>query len=376
MNKKAIRTAWCFLIIVCTSAVPARASDWMDDDAAQHSRQADGILQQPLQTDEMPPLAPQPGVHLAQGGYLTGNASLTGMQAPLVRAAMPLPPMPMPPFAGYAGQAAESQRFMMNTRQDNVVPPTSLAGWLQRTHPEFNLGLQNNPDAVLEIKGAWDDSSVILRAMGIRFHEMKPRELRGYPLNNVRVIVINCEGKIPSDCFEPIRQWVIRGGYLISTDWTLSNFLQRAFPGMVEFNGKKVRGETVDAMLIPGEPELLAGTQTARGMWKLDDDSEEVRILRPDAVHVLAHSFRLAEDDPNRRTSSDPMQWGVLALDFNYGRGRVLHLVGHFDYNSSSGWMRYFLPDAIPGAGIGLRQAIATNFLIQALEKPGNRLNY
>jgi hypothetical protein len=82
---------------------------------------------------------------------------------------------------------------------------------------------------------------------------------------------------------------------------------------------------------------------------------------------VLARSFQLAQSDPDHQ--------GILAVEFSYGKGKVLHLVGHFDYNSSLGFLRYILPDAIPGRGIGLRQAIATNFLMQALERPERAAN-
>jgi hypothetical protein len=360
MNKSTLQIAVLLAAISLGIQAPSRGSDWTED-----SPRAPQLAQNEWQqSDQMPPVAPQADAHLSPGGYLTGNASMLTQQAQMMR-----PQLPPLPFSGYAPQSGERQAFMLQTRDDNVVPPTSLQGWLQRTHPEFNLSAQNNPDQVLEVLGAWDNSSMVLKAMGIRYHEMKPKELRGYPLNNVKVIVINCEGKIPGDLAEPIRQWVIQGGYLISTDWTLSNFLQRAFPGMVQFNGKKVRGETVDANVTASEPRLVAGTQAMRARWKLDDDSEEVRILRPDDVHVLARSFKLAENDPNQRLTRDSSQWGVLAVAFNYGRGRVLHLVGHFDYNSGAGLMRYILPDSIPGVGIGLRQAIATNFLLEALEK-------
>lgn len=359
----------------------ALASDWVEDDHA-----------------SMPPVAPDRAInmrapvrsdqqndgwnlgtreehqHLAQGGFLTGSATRTGVVTPPPVAPMPpIAPMSAPYYNTPSGQQlqgnADASRMMLHARTDTVVPPDSLKGWLDKTHPEFRLSAQDNPDAVIEVRGAWDKSSEILKAMGIRFHEVKAKELRDMTLTSAnKVMVINCEGRVPADQVEPIRQWVIQGGYLISTDWTLHSFLERAFPGMIAWNGSNTKGMTVDARVLASDPALLAGIHDVpSATWKLDDQSQEVRVLRPAAVRVLARSFQLAQSDPDHQ--------GILAVEFSYGKGKVLHLVGHFDYNSSLGFLRYILPDAIPGRGIGLRQAIATNFLMQALERPERAAN-
>jgi hypothetical protein len=263
---------------------------------------------------------------------------------------------------------ANAGSFFGFARKGEVVPPAALKGWLQATHPEFNLAAQSNPAQVIEVKGAWDDAGQIMNAMGIHSLRVKGRGLKDVLSSNTKVLVINCDGKIPEDEWEMVRQWVIKGGYLISTDWTLSNFLEKAFPATIAWNGVKTPGTVVDAEVVSRDPVLLAGTHVPRATWKLDEESEEVKIIRPDVVQVLARSYKLAQDDRHHQFEN-PNQSGVLACTFAYGRGRVLHLVGHFDYNSGLGFNRYVLPDAIPGAGIGLRQAIATNFLIQGLQR-------
>jgi len=368
MNKRSLVAGLCMTVFLITAGTSACvASDWVEDQRS--AAQAPEGIQY---SDQMPPAAPSreaPSHSPAQGGYLTGEASRTTMG--LAPEFTPGPPAQF--MRGSAQRSADVDRFMLNTRTDTVVPPTSLQGWLQRTHPEFNLAAQNNPDAVVEVKGAWDNSSQILKAMGIRYHEIKAKELRNFPLDSARVVIVNCEGKVPGDMVEPLRQWVIRGGYLISTDWTLGNFVERAFPGKIAWDQYHTKGITVDANVLPSDPALLAGAQVTRATWKLDEESQAVRILSP-GVRVLARSYRLADTDPNSSRSLDPRNQGVLACEFNYGRGAVLHLVGHFDYNAPlGGFLRYILPDAIPGAGIGLRQIIATNFLLQALEAPDRR---
>ena len=344
------------------------ASDWIDDDRTVFKAT-------PQAQQEVPQPAPDRNApkHLAQGGMLSGNASMTG-SLPVGRPMMPLTGRPMMPLNGSssangASMAAEADRFLMNANTDNTVPPSSMRGWLQKAHPEFNLNAQNNPDAVVEVKGAWDNAAQILNNMGIRHDHIKAKELRDMNLDRTNVMIVNCEGKIPQDQWEKVRQWVVRGGYLITTDWTLGSFVEKAFPGMIAWNGGNSKGTTVDATVVTRDPGLMTGVPVTRGTWKLDEGSQMVRILRPDLVHVLARSYKLAQMDKNRDFTGDPNQLGVLACEFPYGRGHVLHLVGHFDYNSPMGFRQYVLPDAVPGLGVGLRQAFATNFLMQGLQK-------
>jgi hypothetical protein len=327
-------------------------SDWIDDDRSVFQA---SVNHPPAESQVRRPGSP---------GVLTGSASAYGS----------IPGRSLNPLSAGTEQlnlGADADRFISGATTDQVVPPSTFSAWLRRTHPEFNLSAQNDPDAVVEVKGAWDNSAQVLDALGIRYHHVKAKELRDINLNQVKVIVINCEGKIPQDMWEPIRQWVSRGGYIISTDWTLHNFVEQAFPGYIAWNGGKSSGTLVDAMVVSVDPVLFAGVPVKRCVWKLDEGSEMVKVLRPDVVHVLARSYKLGLDDP-ARNSTYPGLVGVLAVEFSHGRGRVLHLVGHFDYNAPPfAFRRNLLQDAMPVAGIGLRQAIATNFLVEGLQKTG-----
>lgn len=304
----------------------------------------------------------------SSGGYLTGSASRFTTQIPAQPQVAP-PVARTPVYAPVTPLNGNANLFNGNVKTDEVVPPNMMRGWLDRTHPEFRMSAQANPNAVLEVKGAWDKASQILNNMGVPHREIKAKELRDVSLDGVKVLVINCEGKVPEDCQEKVRQWVIRGGYVISTDWTLHSFVEKAFPGMIAWNGGKTDGTVVDALVLNTDPTLTRGVPSARVGWKLDEESQMVKVLRPDVVTILARSMKLSQDDPNRDNNPNPNMWGILACEFPYGRGRVLHLVGHYDYNSPLSFSRNVLPDAIPGQGIGLRQAISTNFLLQGLER-------
>lgn len=360
--KQALLTALSLAMLVGGVASVEAASEWVEDD---HT-----VFQAQPRQAEAP--QPAPDRHLAQkpaaSGFLTGSASMykkpVNMSAPTGRTLSPR----------YAQQqanlGANTDAYIAGVRKDNVVSPEMMKGWLDGTHPEFKLSAQSDPSAVIEVRGAWDKADQILTAMGVRHHTIKSKELLDISLSNTKVLVVNCEGKIPTEAMEKVRQWVVRGGYLISTDWTLHSFVEKAFPGTIAWNGGNTPGTVVDAVIVDNDPVLLKGVAVSRAPWKLDEESQMVKILRPDIVHILACSRRLGTMDYNRHSTSDPNQWGILACEFPYGRGRVLHLVGHYDYNSPLTFTRYILPDAIPGAGIGLRQAISTNFLLEGLSRP------
>ncbi len=293
------------------------------------------------------------GTHVLQGSASTFDATSGVMRQPRYS-----------PSQANLGSDAES--FLLGAQKNASLPPHMLKAWLDRTHPEFRLTAQDNPDAIVEVKGQWDDASKILTALSLRYHHVKARELTSMPLTATRVLVLNCEGRVPKEAVESIRQWVIRGGYLISTDWTLGSFVERAFPGFIAWNGQSTDGTVVDALVTADDPELYAGAPVRRSTWKLDQMSQMVRVLKPQSVRVLARSYKLAADDRNRQYTPDPNYWGVLAVEFPYGRGHVLHLVGHFDYNSplARSWV---MPDPVPGIGLSLRQVLSTNFLIKGL---------
>ncbi|HEY9785865.1 MAG TPA: hypothetical protein V6D17_10720 [Candidatus Obscuribacterales bacterium] len=227
--------------------------------------------------------------------------------------------------------------------------------YLEKNHPKFALSAsQEDPATVLEIKGHWDKSDRILDQLGIPHLTIGSGSIKDTPLDKTRVIIINCAGDLPRNALQPLRDFVARGGYLLTTDWALDGMLQQTFPGYVEWNGGKSKGNVVDAFLVDIEPSICNGT-VSNASWKLDEESHTVRVLNKHAVRVLARSNELASLDPDRQ--------GILALTFSFGRGRVLHLVGHFE-NNALPFFPKLLPDPAPVIGIGLRQAMATNFVV------------
>ncbi len=358
-------------LLLCLSQCSgtALASDWVEDDQAP----ARYVNQQ---TPAPPPLAPDydsnrlqrpqysqgapdekktafvvdPSAKQSGSAVLEGGVSQWGMNGRTNSA-----------NSNLQGTAWANQRNLMPQKPTPaIVPPSTFRNWLQSTHPEFALKTSAMPDeSVINVKGQWDDSTKPLHALGIHYKSVGKGDLRNLPLDNVKVMIVNCPGRVPEEAFQRIRDWVARGGYLLTTDWALADVLQRAFPGYVEFTGQKAEQTMVDAIVTDPDPSLFAGA-VPRAYWKVDAGSEMLRVLRPGAVHVLVRSNQLLSEDNDRQ--------GILAVAFQFGRGKVLHLVGHFDNNSMLPFMNS-LPDPAPGIGISLRQALASNFVVEGLSK-------
>ncbi|HNA74241.1 MAG TPA: hypothetical protein PKW73_12930, partial [Candidatus Obscuribacter sp.] len=100
--------------------------------------------------------------------------------------------------------------------------------------------------------------------------------------------------------------------------------------------------------------------------WKMDQEAHLIKVLDRSRVRVLVSSPSLSLEDPDKE--------GVLACIFPFGKGYVLHMVGHFDNNARIA-VGNFLPDSATDIGISLRQALAANFVAAALkgERPEPR---
>lgn len=242
-----------------------------------------------------------------------------------------------------------------------TVPPEMFKAWINKAHPTL-VTVSQPSGSVVDVKGRWNDSSRTLKALGIPHERVGSGELKDMPFDNVKVLIVDCAGTVPRESLQRIRDFVARGGFLLATDWAIDNLVQKAFPGYVEYDGKKNEHPIYDAYAVNPDPILFANAVT-NAHWKMDEASRLMRVLKPGAVRVLARSRQLEKEDPGSQ--------GVLAVTFPFGRGYVMHMVGHFDNN---GFFKFTnsLPDPAPSIGISLRQALAANFVVAGLT--GKRL--
>lgn len=266
------------------------------------------------------------------------------------------------PLSGKIESLIETPLQSQKPRSEQI-PPQMFKAWLESAHPQFALSASNNPDnSVVVLKGQWDDSSKTLKKFEIPHVKMGGGKFVNFPLNETKVLIVDCAGDLPNAARQKLRDFVMRGGYLLSTDWSLDNSIGPAFTDRsgreyIQWNKGVNRRDVVNATVYDADPVLFNHAVT-NAHWKLDQDSHLIKILNKDAVRVLATSSELVADDPDRA--------GILACVFSFGRGYVMHMTGHFDNNAKLA-IGNFLPDPAPVIKISLRQALAANFVVAGL---------
>lgn len=247
--------------------------------------------------------------------------------------------------------------LILGRAHSEQVPPEVFRAWLSKAHPELAGNVTAQSD-IVEVAGQWDNAAKTLTKFDLPFEHIKSRNIDEAMLAHAKVLVINCAGEVKRDKLQLVRDFVGRGGYLLTTDWALDNMLAQTFPGYVEWNKAVNHNAIYEADFVKPDP-VLGANCVSHAHWKLDEAAHLVRVLRAGTVKVLVTSRELAGEDPDHS--------GVLACAFAFGRGYVLHMVGHFDNNAKIA-VGNFLPDPAPNIGISLRQAIAANFIVAGLE--------
>ncbi len=238
------------------------------------------------------------------------------------------------------------------------APGRIYKAWLEEAHPQFALGANAiADDRLVVITDRYDQAERTLKTLGLPFKSMEKRELDTYDLANAQVLVIDCGPKnLSYAAGMKIREFVIRGGYLITTDWMLDRLDQKIFPGYIAWNGAMNTKRMYEATVVGKEPVLFRHAVT-RANWKMDIHCHLIRVINKELVRVLAVSPTLAKDDPDGQ--------GILAVVFPFEKGYVIHMTAHFDRSQSASGDQ--IDDPAPVIGIGLRQAIAINFVVAGL---------
>jgi len=275
---------------------------------------------------------------------------------------------PAPPVTGpMTGGIASPYNNASRPEQASFLPPPHQAkvssgtfqNWLNGTHENLSATIAKaGKTSIVELKGQWDDAGHALRNFGLPYTRISADALSRMSLDQTRVIVVDCGCKLTNEAEQIIRGFVAEGGYLLTTDWALDSCLTQCFPGYVEWNHQYTVAGVVDAHIISNS-DLTQGS-VSPAYWKIEKGSQYVLPINR-SVQVLARSRMLSREDEN--------QQGILAVTFQYGKGRVLHLVGHFD-NNSDGSFNNVLLDPSPGIVVSMRQALAANFVSAAIASP------
>ncbi len=217
---------------------------------------------------------------------------------------------------------------------------------------------------IVVVRGSFDHMETVLEALRVPYVLTTPFEAAQEDTwSRHKIVFWNCgEMMVPPRLlprlYAGLREFVRGGGYLFTTDWGVSKLVEPCFPGYLKSSG---RLRTIPEMHIEVRPaagaeshpflESVFEPETPRMSWWLEDESFDVQVADKTKVEVLLESPALARLPGSKS--------GVVAATFVYGRGRVLHLLGH-----------YFQQKGTVGGAAGA-QFLALNFVRTRLERDG-----
>jgi hypothetical protein len=187
---------------------------------------------------------------------------------------------------------------------------------------------------LLVVSGTFDHIGKVLHALRLPYVIVPPSALaqpKTPDLSRHKVIFWNCGESLGPEqqriATRRLRTFVKKGGYLFTTDWAISNVLAYAFPGYLGTSGPRAPLPEAIVEIRPAKGKedhpLLEGVFNTRasGRWWLERSSFDVKVVRQRDVTVLIESPDL--ESRFRRSTT-------VAATFAHGRGRVLHVMGHY----------------------------------------------
>ena len=162
------------------------------------------------------------------------------------------------------------------------------------------------------------------------------KKIRSIDFNNYDVVLIGCSGRaIPTAVFSKIKDFVVNGGFLLTTDWALESIVEPIFPGYIRWNRQRTADTVVPCQILkPNHPFLdgLIGefqqtkwnsknTKNDEFRWWLENRSFPITVINYNAVQVLISSWEIKK------------KWGegAVLVYFDYGKkgGKVIHMISH-----------------------------------------------
>ncbi len=212
-----------------------------------------------------------------------------------------------------------------------------LAGEQERAREAVSRGLGDgierlgglSRDQIVVVEGEYDKMELVLDLYRIPHTAVKRAEVLQNAFPRAKVLCFNCSRK-PEDenrdrYAERVRDFVARGGWIVTSDWAVDPYVTHTWRGFVQTVDTKKRQPDTTIAVHPthADSPLLRGVFAARehARWWIEETSTLVQV-DPRKVDVLVTS-----DDMLQRFGA-----AVVALEFHPAKrsGKVLHLVGHF----------------------------------------------
>ncbi|MFX1327426.1 MAG: hypothetical protein ACFE91_04695 [Promethearchaeota archaeon] len=193
---------------------------------------------------------------------------------------------------------------------------------------------------ILAINGRYEKPKKVIEHMYASLKKViKENDIMKEDISQYDVVLIGCPGSdLPYASHPKIRDYVMNGGWLITTDWALKSIIENIFPGFIRWNQAKTADAVVACQIIEPNHPFLEGViseiqqnkwqkKTVKNMkksefrWWLETRSFPIQIINPQAVRVLISSWEIQN------------KWGEspVLIEFDYGKkgGRVIHMISH-----------------------------------------------
>ncbi len=225
-------------------------------------------------------------------------------------------------------EASENQNQEADQGSEQMEQANDAAGELLRIKMEqqdpgrYCIWDSVEDSDIIVVEGIYDHVEDVLEAGRTPYSLISPQRLSEINLDPHQLLMINCPGDVDRKAISKIEKFVKEGGYLFTTDWTLLNVLEKAFPGFVEYNNIPTADDVVEVQVADRGNPLLLGVMEdlATPCWWLETSSYPITVLNESKVRVLITSREM------ERKYGEPS----IAVTFRYGDGKVVHMTSHF----------------------------------------------
>ncbi|MCC7380213.1 MAG: hypothetical protein IT384_00175 [Deltaproteobacteria bacterium] len=176
---------------------------------------------------------------------------------------------------------------------------------------------------VVVVQGSMDHIEQVLDASHVRYTLITPEQVAGFDLKGDQIVMVNCPGVIPDGGVAKIEKFVRAGGLLYTTDWSLLNLVQKAFPRTIAHNGRSTGNEVTAVKVDHHHDDLMSNMLLRKDrdpQWWLEGGSYPIKILDTKRVETLASSPEM-----KAKYGAAP-----VVVRFRWDDGEVIHVVSHF----------------------------------------------
>ncbi len=208
---------------------------------------------------------------------------------------------------------------------------------------------------IIVITGVYDHVETVLDGLRVPHLTLTPKKYDRTKSDATCAILVDCPGFLNGTEIARIRKWVDKGGYLFTTDWALST-VEKLFPGTVRQGGRQTSEDWVAVGPVKGMEghaflKDVFSPLKGRPQWWLEEGSFPIQVVDPSKVQVLIDSAEM-----KKRYGE-----GAVAVTFEYGQGKVLHVCSHFHQVSTDAKTHYSMTQLI------------VNFLLEARKAQDGR---